>query len=114
MIAYFKTVIYVLANVFNFYGKSSRKEFWCYFSFMFTLALCVGLYSGLFEYENRSALFIVDILIDLSFLTLIVRRLRDADMIVWFGAAAFLPVVALPATIIIGCLSPGKFDYSSA
>ena len=111
MITYFKTIGYVLANVFNFKGKASRKEFWTYFSFMFTFAICVGLYSGIFEYENNASLFIFDLLVDFTFIALIVRRLRDADLTVWLGAAAFLPIVALPATIVIGCLRPGKYNW---
>jgi len=109
---YFKTVLYVIVNVFNFYGKSSRKEFWCYFSFMFTLAFYIGMMSGITGYENEFALFIFDLLVDFSFLALVVRRLRDCNMVVWLGAAAFLPYVAFPSIIIIGCISPVKYDYS--
>ena len=103
---YFKTILYVMANMFNFHGKSSRKEFWTYFSFILIFAFCVGLYSGLYDYENDSVLFIFDILVDFSFLALVVRRLRDANIIIWLGAAAFLPIVALPAMVVIGFLPP--------
>jgi len=110
IINYFKTVLYVITNVFNFKGKSSRKEFWTYFSFMIVIAFSIGMYSGVYDYENESALFAFDLLVDLSFLALIVRRLREADLTVWLGAAAFLPIVALPSTIVIGCIKPGKYN----
>jgi uncharacterized membrane protein YhaH (DUF805 family) len=111
MKSYFETVMYVLSNMFNFDGKTGRKEYWIYFSFMFMVSFFFGIICVWVEYENQTIFRIYDVLVDASFLALVVRRLRDAGMIVWLGAVAFLPIVAIPGMIIIGLLSPEKYDY---
>lgn len=111
MKTYFDTVLYVLSNILNFDGKSGRKEYWFYFSFMFMITFFFGFVCVWVEYENQTLFRIYDVLVDATFISLIVRRLRDAGMIVWLGAVAFLPMVAIPGMIIIGLLPHEKYDY---
>jgi uncharacterized membrane protein YhaH (DUF805 family) len=112
IIDYFRTVIYVFSNMFNFKGRSGRSEYWQFISFMFFTALVFGVFAGMIEFETSLLIVIIGVIADISLIALTVRRLRDAGFIFWWAIAAFAPIIALPACIIIGLLKTKTQVYN--
>jgi len=101
---YVISVIRVFCNTFNFKGMTGKEDFWNYFSFMFIMALALGVFFGMNDIDSSLSIIIIGALADFTFLALVVRRLRDAGYSVWFTIFAFLPIISLPVSIIIGLL----------
>ncbi len=103
--------IRVWSNSFNFKGRSSRKEFWMFVLIQAILALVLGFiegYTGL-GLSNYYLLF------HFPLISLVVRRLHDANYSGWFYLIGLIPMVG--GMILISLLTyksfPGDNKYGS-
>jgi len=108
-----KYIIQPWKNIVNFTGKSTRKEFFLYLAFTFTVWITVNLVailaSYLFEvaalrnYSTSPAPIIFWFFINLPMFALTVRRIRGTGSSPWLFSWYFFPIVG-PLVALILCM----------
>jgi uncharacterized membrane protein YhaH (DUF805 family) len=112
-------------NTFNFDGRASRSEYWLgagsTLAFIVVLSVFSNLISlGLKPYETHSLAFVlafvgnmVSLFSILPNISAAVRRLHDRNMVGWWAAIGFIPVINLICALIVltqeGTKGPNRF-----
>ncbi len=68
-------------NIFNFSGKSSRKEFWYFFLINILISILIGVIKSIIGVYNLG--YYYELLILIPFISLGFRRLKDAGISSW-------------------------------
>jgi uncharacterized membrane protein YhaH (DUF805 family) len=80
--------IYCTKNCFDFSGRASRKEYWCFFLANFI----IGIIAELLWQDLSIIIFIVTLIPSLA---VFVRRLHDIGKSGWWGLISFVPIANL-------------------
>ena len=96
-----------MKHYFDFNGTSTRQEYWGV-----SIVVCVGMVLALVLTEIAPFLALVLLIaIIWGYSALIIRRLRDAGLSLWWFLAAWVPYISFISMIVFGCIpSQGSGD----
>jgi len=83
---------------------------------LFIILFGVGLIIGYYEIPING-LWMDGLIFSLNLIFLpamLVRRLNDCMLSPWLAIIGFIPLISLPAIILLGCIKSGKIIYVSA
>lgn len=100
----------------SFKGTATRSEYWgvtviitlVYFFLIVLGTIAMGLHSPFGIMLGGFIILAATVMYIWYFLTVTVKRCRDADINTWWTAACFIPYVGVIPWIVFGCLSSVK------